>query len=238
MDKQVLVPVSLGAVTAYLVKGNRTVVIDAGYPGSASKILKKARENGIEPKQISLIILTHGHRDHAGGAAALRKETGAAVAAHQDEVEALKRGADLHLKPTGLAGRIFRLFIREQGKRSSSGIAPDIVINKEMDLKPFGVKGKVIATPGHTPGSVSVLLSGGEAVVGDLLMGHLAMRRIPRYPLFAHDLKRIERSLRSLVKFKPGIIYASHGGPFKLETVTKKFLRVKKERTRTRRPKK
>jgi glyoxylase-like metal-dependent hydrolase (beta-lactamase superfamily II) len=238
MNKQVLISVHLGAVTAYLVKGSQTVLIDTGNPGSAAKILKKARENGIDPKQISLIILTHGHSDHAGAAAALRKETGAAIAAHQEEAEALKRGTNLHLRPTGLSGRIFRILIRDREKGSAGGVEPDLIINKEMDLKPFGVKGKVIATPGHTPGSVSVFLDGGGAVVGDLLMGGFALRRVPRYPLFAYDLKRVERSLRLLIKLKPGIIYASHGGPFKPEAVTKKFFRNKKEKSRPRRAKK
>jgi hydroxyacylglutathione hydrolase len=241
-QKQVLIPVPLGGVTAYLVKGARTVLIDTGKPGSAARILQRARENGIEPRQISLIILTHGHLDHAGGAAVLRQETGAAVAAHRDEVEALKRGVNLHLEPTGLAGRFFRLFARKEKEdgagSAAAGVAPDVLVNTEMDLKPYGVKGKVIATPGHTPGSLSVLLGGGEAVVGDLLMGGLALRRVPRYPFFAHDLKRVDRSLRLLMKLKPVAVYAAHGGPFKPETVAKRLLRPRQERTRLRRPKK
>ena len=234
---QVVIPVPMGTVTAYLVKGNRTILVDAGNPGSAAKILKRAAAHGIDQKQISLIVLTHAHRDHTGDLPALKQATGAAVAAHRDEAEALRRGVNQHLKPTGLTGRIFKLFVKEKEQEKGQAVVPDLFINKELDLKPYGIKGKIISTPGHTPGSVSVILTGGEAVIGDLLMGGFIRRRSPGYPLFAHDLRRVERSLKLVMKLKPRIVYASHGGPFKPEVINKRLLSGKKGRGRPARAK-
>lgn len=217
-----VIPIPLGFTTSFLLTGSRFVLVDSGNPGSAAKILKQLSSRGIQPEQVSLIVVTHGHQDHTGDLQIMKEKTGAPVAAQQDEVEALRRGATLHLKPTGLSGRLFKLFVREKEKGQS--IEPDILINKELDLKPYGVKGKIISTPGHTPGSLSVILAGGDAVIGDLLMGGILLRHKPRYPYFAHDPKRLERSIKMILKLKPARLYTAHGGPLKPEDVAKKLI--------------
>jgi hydroxyacylglutathione hydrolase len=223
--QEAVIPIPLGFTTSFLLTGSRYVLVDSGNPGSAAKILQQLASRGIQPEQVSLIVVTHGHQDHTGDLQILKEKTGATVAAHQDEVEALRRGANLHLKPTGLSGRFFKMFASEKEKGQS--IEPDILVNKELDLKPYGVKGKIISTPGHTPGSLSVLLAGGDAVIGDLLMGGMLLRRRPRYPYFAHDMKRLERSIKMVLKLKPGLLYTSHGGPLKPENVSDKLIKKK-----------
>ncbi len=228
--QQEVIPLSLGITTAYLIKGSKCVLVDSGNAGSASRILKQLSSRDIEPGQISLIVLTHGHTDHTGDLLLLKEKTGAPVAAHRDEVDALRRGANLHLKAIGLSGRLIRRFTKE--KVAGQEMEPDILVNKEMDLKPYGVKGKIIATPGHTPGSLSLVLPGGEVIVGDLVMGGLLRRKSPRLPFFAHDIKRLERSIKMILKLKPTTIYAAHGGPFNLESVGHKINLNKKQETK------
>ncbi len=220
-----VIPIPLGHTTSFLLSGSRYVLVDSGNPGSAAKILRQLASRGIDPRQVSLIVVTHGHRDHTGDLALLREKTGAPVAAHIDEVEALRRGVNLHLKPTGLSGRLLKSFSDE--KKKGPPIEPDILINKEFDLKPYGVKGKIVSTPGHTPGSLSVILAGGKAIVGDLLMGGFIFKRKPRYPLFAHDRKRLERSVKMVLKLKPHILYTAHGGPLHPEDVARHIIKKK-----------
>lgn len=223
--QEAVIPIPLGLTTSFLLAGSRYVLVDSGSPGSAAKILRQLSSRGIQPEQVSLIVITHGHLDHTGDLLLLKEKTGAPVAAHQDEVEALRRGANLHLKPTGFSGRLFKLFASEKEKGQS--IVPDILVNKELDLKPYGVKGKIIATPGHTPGSLSVILSGGDAVIGDLLMGGMLRRKKPRFPYFAHDSKRLERSIKMVLKCKPTRLFTAHGGPLNPEDVAKKLINKK-----------
>src|SRR4030065_447589 len=91
----------LGRANAFIIRGQRPIVIDTGYPGSAPAIIGRLKENGIDPKSVSLILITHGHADHFGNAAELKKLTGAPVPRHKLDAEALIKGEDPPRKPTG-----------------------------------------------------------------------------------------------------------------------------------------
>ncbi|HOB87015.1 MAG TPA: MBL fold metallo-hydrolase [Bacillota bacterium] len=232
-----VLPISLGRSTAYLIRGkNGHILVDSGPPGSGKKLLKKLSQEGISPEQISLVVLTHAHLDHSGALEDILKAGGAKLAVHKDEAPALEQEEELHLNPVRPLGRLVKAFIGKKRKKGSSEIKPDLVINKELDLKPFGIKGKVVATPGHTPGSVTVFLQTGEAIVGDLLMGGMLFRRRrPFYPLFASDVKQLERSIRLVLKLKPKLILPAHGGPFTPAQVETKLLqprRIKRKKAR------
>ncbi|MBE3134759.1 MAG: MBL fold metallo-hydrolase, partial [Acidobacteria bacterium] len=66
MAKVTVIPVSLGFVKAFLVRGRKTIVIDTGTRGSGRKILAALERLGVKPRSVSLILLTHGHADHIG----------------------------------------------------------------------------------------------------------------------------------------------------------------------------
>jgi glyoxylase-like metal-dependent hydrolase (beta-lactamase superfamily II) len=94
---------------------------------------------------------------------------------------------------------------------------PVAPIPDEMSLQAFGVDGKVLFTPGHTAGSISVLLSSGEAIVGDLLMGGwlggMFRSGQPGYPYFADELGQIQSSVRKLLDLRATKFFVGHGGP-------------------------
>jgi glyoxylase-like metal-dependent hydrolase (beta-lactamase superfamily II) len=67
----------------------------------------------------------------------------------------------------------------------------DIVLgDEEMYLADYGIPGRVIHTPGHSSGSVSVLLDTGDVFVGDLAMNKFPLRFSPGLPIFAEDLQK------------------------------------------------
>jgi glyoxylase-like metal-dependent hydrolase (beta-lactamase superfamily II) len=101
----------------------------------------------------------------------------------------------------------------------TKSLKADIAFETDIDLNDFGINGRIIHTPGHTAGSVSVILSDGTAIIGDLLMGGIIRRRAPHLPLFAKDLSQIKESVRRILGLSPKIIHASHGGPFTREAV-------------------
>ena len=58
-----------------------------------------------------------------------------------------------------------------------AGTPVDVVLeDEEFSMEPYGIQGRVLHTPGHSPGSMTLLLDSGEAFVGDLAMNGLPMR--------------------------------------------------------------
>ena len=160
-----IVTLRLPLVNAYLARSHRWVLIDAGAPGDERRILRAAERSGVQPRDIALILLTHGHVDHFGSAAALRRLTGAPVAVHQADADHVRSGRNPEMRPTGLEGLIFRPFLPWSGP----ALEPDIIFGDDFDPGDYGLNATVVPTPGHSPGSVSFLLPGGALLAGDLL---------------------------------------------------------------------
>jgi glyoxylase-like metal-dependent hydrolase (beta-lactamase superfamily II) len=78
-------------------------------------------------------------------------------------------------------------------------------------------------TPGHTAGSLSVLLAGGEAIVGDVLMGGFMGGTFragkPNLHYFAEDPGQVRRSLEFLLAQPVHTLHVGHGGPLAAEVV-------------------
>lgn len=216
-----VIPISLGMVSVFVIKGDETVLIDTGIPGSEDVIMKKMIENGINPLDVKLIILTHAHNDHYGSARALKEKTGAKIAIHKLDAENLRLGKDGELCPINTFGKIFSLVAR-MNKMKVEGIEPDIIIDNEFELGAYGIAGKIISTPGHTPGSISVILENKQVIVGDLIMAFFPKTK-PNYPMVAHDISEVKKSIKKVMMYSPNQIYISHGGPFTAETIIKRF---------------
>lgn len=217
-----VIPVPLRLTSAFIVKDRGVLLIDTGNPGDEGPILSAMRRAGIRPDDVSLILITHCHPDHYGSADAIRNLTGAPVAVHEADAGAVRRGFDGLLFPAGIVSRLIGFATGRMTVLDSGGVDPDIVIEGTADLAAFGIRGKVVPTPGHTPGSVSVLIAGGTAVVGDLLSALFPGGR-PRLPLRMDDTAAARRSLRTLLAFGPERIYAAHGGPWTGTEVWRRF---------------
>jgi hydroxyacylglutathione hydrolase len=96
----------------------------------------------------------------------------------------------------------------------------DVVLGDEaLSLLEYGIPGKVIYTPGHTMGSVSVLLETGDALVGDLAMNGFPLRLSPGLPSAAEDMQRVKESWKLLLDEGAETVYPGHGKPFSAEII-------------------
>ena len=212
-----IITMSMKFVTMFLVKEEKAVLIDTGIAGSFPIVRKTLETYGIEPHAVSLIIITHCHGDHTGDIARIREHTGARIAIHRSEGGLLEEGKNAEVRPVTLFGRIFSLFARS---KPAAGAKPDILIDRELSLDEFGVHGKVLHTPGHTPGSVSVALGSGDVFIGDSLMRFNA-KQAPKLPMFATDLEEVKKGISMLLSLSPKRFYLSHGGECTPEMIQK-----------------
>lgn len=215
--------IPLGADHCYLIQDKGTIMVDGGAPNKAKKFTQAVQKIGINIHDIRLIILTHGHWDHIGSAKEIKKLTGAKIALHHLEKEWLEKS--LKPMPPGVTawgnvlGKIITMLLP---LISIPAANVDVVIGNEgLLLDEFGIPGKVIHTPGHSSGSVSILLESGEAFVGDMAMSGFPLRFSPGLPIFAEDPVKLSESWKLLLAQGAKIIYPSHGKPFSADIIRK-----------------
>ena len=192
---------------AYLVeiRGN-TILVDAGIPGEERRILRSLKSAGYG--KLDLIYITHAHIDHCGSAAAIREITGAPIAVHESDSEALEAGESRLGTGRGLGKLVKRIFPLVQKIYPAPPARPDFILHDHQELSALGFEGSVLHTPGHTIGS-SCLLVGEMAFAGDLLSTTGEVPRLQRY--FAESWPSLEPSLEKLVEAAPKIVYPGHG---------------------------
>ena len=157
-------------------------VVDPGYEADA--ILDKLDSLELT---VEAILLTHGHFDHVGAVKELAAECGCDVYIHPDE---------LTMPPMMTAGKLYYTKTYTEGSR----------------LQLAGLDITVLHTPGHTPGSVCLLV-GDTLISGDTLFaGSCGRTDLP-----GGDWATIQKSLRRLASIEANLwVLPGHGGTSQL----------------------
>lgn len=213
-----------GMLNSFLiVHGCDAVLVDTGLPNSEAKIFRRLQTHGLGWSDVRLIVLTHAHIDHAGSAVAIRALTSAPILAHALEVPYCT-GQPPSLAPTGPFGRLF--YKTGAIQRPFAYFEPeDVMTGPEMSLEDRGLPFRIIHTPGHTPGSVSVVLDDDRVIAGDLaasgvLLGGIALRNRPKQPPFEENAQAVATSLEGLVQRGCRTFYLGHGGPLHADKIS------------------
>lgn len=212
-------------VNVWLVeRAERWLVVDTGRPGSVKRLLAGIERTGCSLRDIALIVLSHAHFDHVGGAAELRRRSGAPVAIHRLEAPLLREGAFSLSPGLNALGRaevfIAKRFV-SRCRFEFTPVEPDVLVDDEMRLDSYGFDATVIHSPGHSPGSVSVLTDGGELFAGDLAVTQPLPGRWRHMPIYGTSIRDIAASWRMLADRGAKHIYPSHGGDFSMSELTK-----------------
>ena len=198
-----------GANIILIVEEGLTLV-DTGLPGSSAQVTNFIHSLGRSVAEISLIIITHNHFDHAGGLAELRKLTKAGVAVHQADI-ADTEGQSPY--PRGIR-RLLRIpfFAALRRRFLLSPDDVDIQLEGGEVLEPLGGL-RVVHTPGHTPGSISLYSPQNRLlIVGDALGKRRRGLRLPP-KMASTDLTQAIDSVRKIAQLDFDILCFGHGRP-------------------------
>lgn len=215
----------VGFTNCHLIRERGLILVDAGPPQKTGLLRKKLQALSISPKDVSLIVLTHAHWDHIASLGEWRKMTGSKVAVNYREREWVEKALKPLPKVLSTWGVLLSLLTRVMAANSHfSGIPVDLTLQDDgVSLEPFGISGRMLHTPGHTQGSMSVLLDTGDAFVGDLAMNGLPLRFGPGMPSLGDDPSAVKASWRLLLHSGAKKIYPAHGKPFDADVLRKKL---------------
>ena len=203
-----VVRVLSGGINAYLLtQGEKHLLIDTGIGRNRRNLRRRLGKLGI--MKIDLLVITHAHYDHAGNAAMIRRQYGAKVLVHRTEAGLLESAENAPILGTIRLTRFLAgLGARHPRLLSYPPCRPDILVDERYDLASAGFDAYVLHTPGHTPGSTSVIVGGELALVGDALFG-VAPRSI--FPPFASDRTIVPESWKKLLETGCRLFLPAHG---------------------------
>jgi glyoxylase-like metal-dependent hydrolase (beta-lactamase superfamily II) len=179
-------------------------LVDAGLRSARRRLLAALSAIGAEPEQVRRVVVTHAHGDHAGGLARVVEATGAEVSTHERDAIYLREGRvpqrDRSARGRRLAGFLVRGFAK-------------VTVGEEFrDGTVLPVAGglRVVHTPGHTPGHVSLLHQPtGVLITGDAVFNVRGLRWSP--PLFCTDVALNRRSADVLGDLDYEVAAFTHG---------------------------
>lgn len=192
-------------------------LIDSGHMAERATLLWELRRTGVSPKELTGVLLTHRHSDHAGNAAFLRRRYGVPIYAHRGDAEVLAGDTPRPRLARGegslLAGALAMV--------ENVWPAPRVVVDRALE------DGDVIAgmhvhwVPGHTDGSVFYRHEGTRSLLsGDTLLTAIPPLTIRRglatpHPSYTTDMARAHESLRAFhaSAFDYDHLLAGHGPP-------------------------
>ena len=162
-----------GMSNGYFIKGtDGAIAVDTGAEMGTEPVKRHLEEAGLRPEDIRLIVITHGHVDHFMNVQAFADVTGAPVICHEKARMFIEEGLlpDVDFEGRTKMGK--EMWAAQQKKGNPVDHAPKGPVNltfgdEGFDLKPYGIDGTIVYTPGHSRSCSSVVI-GEEAIVGDL----------------------------------------------------------------------
>ena len=215
-----IIRVDPGFARVYLIlTGNNAVLIDTGakrrLPGIISSI-NSLRKN----LKLEYLVLTHTHFDHCQNLSNLKNILDPYIIVGEPEANYIHNG----LSPLPVGTNSWSKLIVRLGKSlnddffSYQPAQADITINNPYNLP--GTDIDIIPTPGHSPGSVSIIINKEFALVGDSLFG---ISPFTIFPLFATDEEQLLKSWKILIDTGCHTFIPAHGRIISIDRLKKEF---------------
>jgi glyoxylase-like metal-dependent hydrolase (beta-lactamase superfamily II) len=201
-----------GRVRAFLVDdGHELTLVDTLFEGDARHVLEALRARGRRADELKHIVITHGHRSHLGGLAALKKASGATVYAHEWEADIVsgdRRAQPVTLRPMqSLKIFPFQLGIA-LGIPKHTPCEVDRAVGEGDRVGPL----EVLHAAGHSPGHLAFSWpERGFLIAGD------AIATWPQFSAgwkaFNLNVEQHEESVRRMAGIGASVVGVGHGDP-------------------------
>jgi glyoxylase-like metal-dependent hydrolase (beta-lactamase superfamily II) len=211
--------------------GGRWIVVDTGFPGQALEILAAAEARFGSGSAPEAIVLTHGHIDHAGNAAALADAWDVPIYAHRLETPFLTgRSAYPPADPTVGGATAFLCRFLPSLWRNLSGRLRELPTHRVPGASGW----EWLPTPGHSPGHIClfrasdrVLLTGDALATLNMdswigLIGARPQLAGPPAP-FTIDWNAARTSLKELANLRPNVVGCGHGAPISASDLSRRL---------------
>ena len=205
-----------------------TVLVDTGMKSDYKSLVKNIKATGTPDSKLDYLLLTHTHFDHCRNASILKKSTSCQIVVHQSEARFVRDG----YTPVPGGTNPFTKFISKPGKAIGKrwfgyrAFEPDILAN-DQSVSLLGISElQLLCTPGHTSGSVSLILNGEIAIAGDALFGVFSNRVLSP---FADDAAELVRSWKRLLDTGCSIYLSGHGAPITQQLLGRQYLKYSRK---------
>lgn len=200
-----------GRNNVFLVQsGDTSLLVDAGMSYMYDNLISKLKKLNASP---GIIALTHAHYDHTENTARLKKLFNAKILIHRQEAGHLSAGVNPEDDPfSGSA---------VPDEENYKAVTPEITA--EGGERFDGIE--IMHTPGHTPGSICVIVDDEVAAVGDSMFSvHPGQAMTP----YVMDRKQLLKSWEKLLKTKSRLFLPAHGRPIQINTAENEYKRWSK----------
>ena len=199
----------------------QATLIDGGLPNKWQLVANALGYLGIGPDDVTRILSTHAHSDHAGGLAKLKTLTGAPVSAHVEDAPHLRSGQAPSIDPRVRFGKYIQRWVS----------FPAVAVEEELhdgDVLPIAGGMRIVHTPGHTPGHISMLHeSSGVLITGDAIhnwRGKIGLA----FKWFGHDIDLTAKTVHRLGELEYDLVAFTHGPEMRVDAreAVRSFLRA------------
>ena len=201
-----------GHVHAFLLDhGNELSLVDTLFESDGRLVLDAIRRLGRQPRDLKRIAITHGHRSHLGGIAALKHHSGATVHAHEWEADII--AGDRPAQAVSILPRQSVKLIPFQlglwlGRPKHRPCPVDQLLADGDSFGPL----QVLHARGHSPGHLAFWWPDKQfAIVGDAVATWPEL--CPGWHAFNLNKHQHHRSLQRLAALEANLVGVGHGDP-------------------------
>jgi len=209
-----------------LTNGEKNILIDTSPKYVWNKLGKRLKQLNVD--LIDYLVLTHTHYDYAENSKKIKEKYRAQIIVHRNEASYLTSGENILPEGTNV---ITKLIIRLFGKQflfkfRYEPCQYDYLVDSVFDLGNTGFNAYIMHAPGHTTGSMSIIIDDNVAIVGDTMFGVFKWSVFPPY---ANNIIQMIDSWGKLLRTNCVVFIPAHGSANSRSLVQKEYnKRIKK----------